>query len=248
MQSEKFEFQSLGSTLRGQFFRVPEPTGTVLCLTGDGKNGSQSSTWPSLIGSLNTRDIEVCIFDFVSQGLSSGERSSLCLSAGVQNLSDFMKFVRADDHIRTLDFGCIASSFGAAVATNSPELPGFSKLSLKSPAFVLHEAYEREIGGIDQLSDWQKSRIHPELGLSFEAYIDSLSSKSYKGLLSCKGPILITIGDQDEVVGVADSKRAALINPSVRLQLLSGVKHDYKQEGAREKFEILNCDFFGAAQ
>jgi hypothetical protein len=247
MSVELIEFLSEGNILRGTMSRSERPKSTVVCLTGDGKSGSQSATWPSLISALNKVQLDVCIFDFVGQGLSSGERTSLTLNTAVRNLEDFSLYCTKNNLVRTEDVSCVASSFGATVLLNSKFTSNLSRICFKSPAFVLYEAYENELGGIDGIKLWRESGVHPESGLSFDAYESALSSRCYRNLLCVESQILIIVGDKDEVVSAESCFRAASIRPdAISVEIIRGAKHDYKQDGARERFEQLSSDFLGA--
>lgn len=243
-----FDFLSEGTKLRGLHQTVLNPRATVICLTGDGTSGTQSSTWPSLITSLNAINIDVCAFDFNSQGLSEGKRSELTLGLGKKNFLDFLEFEEKQGLIKTQTIYCLGSSFGAAVLLQSSEVFNrFQKISLKSPAFELAKAYEQEIGGVSSLRAWKDAEIHPELGLPFKAYSEASISNGYLGLMELSCPTLITIGDQDEIVGLESCVRAQALRPDIiQLEVLPGVFHNYKQNGAKDRFEELNCSFFGA--
>lgn len=247
MNPAEIDFVSCGSQLKGFVHRAEAPIGTVVCLTGDGRTGSLSPTWPSVIALLLERGLDAAIFDFVSQGESSGDRTSLNLATGVSNFEDFLNCCENVGAIRTSKVGCLASSFGAAVLLNSTRASTFHRISLKSPALTLHEAYEREIGGIDNLKAWRQAKVHPNLGLSFEAYTSALSSIAYTRMLSLSVPILLTVGEMDEVVGLDSCRRAAVLGSgNIDLQIIPGGMHNYKQPGVRELFEKLNGAFFEA--
>lgn len=242
---KRIEFESENTTIISTLYNDLNNNPIIIILTGDSPKGSKSDTWPSLIEILIKANLCVYIFDFHSQGFSMGERKDLTLSRGIKNLKNAIANLE-----RTIDLGerkkfALGSSFGASVLLNSPKLlPLFDGIIFKSPALLLYEAYENEIGGFDNLTEWKKKNESEINGLAYNAYVDSFHYNPYQNAFLLKCPTLIVHGGDDEIVPLNQSKRLySLLGSASEIKILKGVRHDYKQLNASREFNILVKEF-----
>lgn len=215
------------------------PRAHVIILTGDGQNGTKSSTWVPLTEGILKEGFGVLLFDFVGQGLSRGNRKSLNISVGIRNFRDAFLFFNQVTKIEKL--AAIGSSFGGAVLLNTDELIGrFDTIVFKSPASDLLETYECEHKSGDDMDQWKIDMVSHRNGLRFKAYQEAAKYNSYHNCDKIKCPVTIIHGLADDVVPIKYSRRLQfLIGDNCRLIELEGVEHDYKQNGALDKFVDL---------
>lgn len=209
----------------------------VVTLTGDGKSGSKSSTWTRLIPALVEKGMCVVSFDFQGLGDSEGVYEELSLSAGIQNFKDVLNYIRS---FYSGSIYAVGASFGGAVLLNSvcKGIVAPACMVFKSPATLLYKGYESEQE--NEMVQWKKTGISSITGQKYSIYEDSLLYDPYKKIDMITCPTLIIHGDRDSVVPVDLSIRLAELNRNIRLHLLPGVDHDYKQNDALNKF-VQEC-------
>jgi dipeptidyl aminopeptidase/acylaminoacyl peptidase len=244
------EFVSNGITLRASSTRIKKESGksekaVVLMATGDGRKGSQSSSWAPLTTAVLQSGAAVFIFDFQGLGLSDGTHSELTISAGVTNLRDAVFTLRRLEWAAGAKIGGLGSSFGACamLILQGLESP-FHVLGLKSPASFLPEAYENEHGE-EGMQSWAKTGTSDVTGYSYATYLDSFKHNiyAYSRTISC--PTMIVHGSADTIVPISQSFRLARALPNcIALHVLNGVNHDYKQPGALETLAAHQKAFF----
>jgi len=221
--------------------QVSSPDLYVIILTGDGVSGTQSSSWGPLVKKLVEHNLGVLQFDFISQGKSSGDRANLNIKTGIANFNDAMNFFMKKLNMKKTV--AIGSSFGATVLLHSEWLPHFHHLILKSPAINLMEVWENEHLNFGNIERWQERGISEISGLSFDAYRLACEVNAYGNLCSIKCPVTVIHGDEDEFSPVTQSKRLTLLlGKKCELVILSGVRHDYKQNNALTSFADIVCD------
>ena len=244
------EFLSNGITLRATAIRPtmmsqPSEQAVVVMATGDGRKGTQSSSWKPLTDAVLASGASVFLFDFQGLGLSDGVQADLTISTGVDNLRDTTSALRSLDWVNPARIGGLGSSFGACamLILQGQESP-FRALGLKSPASFLPEAYENEHGeeGMRTWASGGKSQI---TGYDYRAYWDSFAHNVYGLARNISCPTMIVHGAADTVVPVVQSRRLArALRNCVALNVLEGVNHDYKQPGALESLCQYQSAFF----
>jgi pimeloyl-ACP methyl ester carboxylesterase len=246
--SNVVRFESCGATLEG---RIHNPDGTphikalVTILTGDSPNGLKSKTWPPMIAALTARQFTVFAFDFLSQGYSGGERTSLSLSVGCQNLIDSQIALAKHLSLASYRTGFLGSSFGGTVILSTHDRVSGHAIALKSPASFLPEAYESEHGFPVAMEAWRKNGVSTITGLHYRAYLDALAHNVYTSAMNIYVPVLIVHGDADSIVPVGQSRRLChILGSQARLIELAGANHDYKQPGAQEAMQSHIVQFF----
>jgi len=220
----------------------------VIILTGDSPSGLKGKTWPPLIAALNARGIAVFAFDFLSQGRSDGERTSLSLSVGCENFVDGYRTLGEHLDLSSYRIGLLGSSFGGAVVLSAHgQIARYEAIALKSPASFLAESYETEHGFPDGMDAWRRSGVSEKSGLHYSAYLDAVVHNAYQSALEIRVPVLIVHGGADSIVPVVQSRRLChLFYETARLIELPGVNHDYKQPGAQETMQNHVTQFFEA--
>lgn len=244
------EFLSNGITLRAMAIRPtmlyhPSEQAVVVMATGDGRKGTQSSSWKPLTDTVLAAGASVFLFDFQGLGLSDGVQAYLTISAGVDNLRDAISALRSLDWAKTAFIGGLGSSFGACamLILQGQESP-FHALGLKSPASFLSEAYENEHGE-EGMRMWASRGKSPITGYDYKAYLDSFKYNVYGLARNISCPTMIVHGAADTVVPVAQSRRLArVLRNCVALNILQSVNHDYKQPGALESLSQYQGAFF----
>lgn len=247
-----YEFRSLesGITLRARCVlpaQGPPPYPVVVMLTGDGPKGTKSLSWANLPPRLAARGIASFLFDFEGLGFSEGERRTLTLTKGIDNLRSAIAFLRQlewADPNRTLS---LASSFGATALLLCPDIANQMKgIGLKSPAPFLADAYLSEVG--TSLYDrWAEVGYLEENGYSFEVLLDSLLHNAYASARSITCPCLITHGDADAIVPVQQSKYLSrMLGGKTRLEVFTAVGHGYSEDGAWERMAKVFTDWFAS--
>jgi len=239
--------KSAGTEICLKIFKNIElkPKAYVVLLTGDGLKGLKSSSWPPLIEKLVSDNYTVIGFDFISQGDSRGLRENLNLSTGIENLNDTINYINSNFPIEKLFF--VASSFGGSVLlAHKIALTRANGIVFKSPASNLIETYENELPFL-KIEDWENNGINPETGIAFEAYKNALNYDLYDNLSKIKCPVLIIQGSNDQIVFLEHSERLnSLIGQQSKLVILEGVKHNYKQNNALDRFFNLTINHFNS--
>ena len=96
-QEFSFHSQESGTTLNARLV-VPEgsaaPHRIVMMVTGDGPKGTKSASWSNLPPLLAAAGLASFLFDFEGLGYSGGQRRTLTLSKGIDNLRSATHFLR----------------------------------------------------------------------------------------------------------------------------------------------------------
>ena len=245
--TKQFEVLSKNVLLKGVLhYNKKKNSPLVILLTGDSPKGTTSKTWEPVSSSLIRNDFNVVLFDFHSQGKSNGNRNKLSLNIGIQNLKDVWSFLPKIIGLKQRKVGIVGSSFGGSVILNSTSiLRSIDALVLKSPAITLSSTWEKEHDSLKGLEQWENNKISENTGISFSAYLDSLKYNGFQKAKQIKCPVKIIHGTEDELVPTYDSKKLSLlIGQNCSIELLKGVKHNYKQEGALDKFITITNNFF----
>lgn len=241
------EFQSCGVCLKGRFHLPDELDQSqkqpiVMMATGDGINGSKSSTWPPLINAMTEIPVPVFIFDFYGLGDSDGEVGRFSTTVAISNLEDAIAVVKQEPWVDTTRIGILGSSFGAAVSLiTQARHRVFKVLGLKSPVSFLPESYESEVG--DNLTTWKNKGTIDEIKFHYNAYLDCIKYNIYDLINGLDTPTLIVHGEADTIVPIKQSRRLACLMANSNLRSLPGVNHGYKEENALAEL-IRHCQEF----
>jgi pimeloyl-ACP methyl ester carboxylesterase len=219
----------------------------VIILTGDGVNGTMSSTWPPLIKALVDSDYKVLSFDFNSQGKSEGDRLLLNISTASEDYLSLWDYY--ENELKNNSINIIASSFGAAVLLNTlNKYSRYDSIIFKSPVSSLKQTYEFEHNE-NEMKNWAAKGVSSVTGKSYSAYQMSIGLDLLKNtnLISC--PVLIINGDEDQIVPLAHSiQLKESIGDNCTINVYKGVKHNYKQYNAKERFVTDSIDFLNEHQ
>lgn len=232
----EIEFTSNGTSLSATLyypdgFTKSNLSPLVVMATGDGINGSQSSTWPPLISSILAINIPVFIFDFYSLGKSDGDIIGFNTTTAINNMKDAINVLTGIDWIDRGRIGLIASSFGGAVSLLvQAELSPFKVMCLKSPVSFIPESYETEVN--DNLDHWKRNGKVDGVKFTYQAYMDSARYNVYAAAMTIDVPTLIVHGCSDTIVPLKQSIRLNCLMPNSSLVKLDGVNHGYKEPGA----------------
>lgn len=203
----------------------------VMMATGDGVNGSQSSTWPPLISSILAINIPVFIFDFYSLGKSDGDILGFNTTTAITNMKDAVNLLAKINWIDKRRIGLIASSFGGAISLLvQAELNLFKVMCLKSPVSFIPESYETELN--DNVDNWKRSGRIDGVKFAYQAYMDSARYNVYAAAMTIDTPTLIVHGSSDTIVPLKQSIRLNCLMQNSLLVKLEGVNHGYKEPGA----------------
>jgi dipeptidyl aminopeptidase/acylaminoacyl peptidase len=243
------EFKSNGVLLRGRF-QFPEKVGDgklpiVIMATGDGLNGSKSSTWSLFAEKLAEAGLISFVFDFAGLGFSEGEAAKLTLTVGLENLHAAVDAVKAQKWVDPNKIGLLGSSFGGNVALLFAGKFGQVKaLGLKSPVSFYAETHELMFGP-QGMNEWKQKGFDAEYGFNYDFYLDSFNHNTYAVVKNIKVPCLIVHGEADTTVPVVQSKRLAeCMSTKCRLELLPGVNHDYQEGDSKKIMTKMIVDWF----
>lgn len=248
--NQEFEFRSSFSDvlLRARLIgpeQVQPPFPVVMMLTGDGPKGTKSLSWTNLPPLLLPHGIASFLFDFEGLGYSDGERRTLSVTRGIENLATAFDFLRQQGWSDPDRLGALASSFGATTLLLSPQVANALKvIGLKSPAAFLPDAYVSEVG-FDRFDEWATTGFLEANGYDFAVVLDALKYNAYVSARAIHTPCLITHGERDEIVSVMQSKYLSrCLGGETRLELFRGVGHGYSEEGAWDRMARLFVDWF----
>ncbi|MBU1145125.1 MAG: alpha/beta hydrolase [Firmicutes bacterium] len=243
-------FSGNGTELIGKYFFPNDQEKkfpVVVVLTGDGKKGSESSTWANIPSMLSERGIATFIFDFEGLGLSKGYRNNLCLSVGLDNIEKAMKQVYSETKIDTSRIGLFGSSFGGNIAVlYAAKDKNIKVIGLKSPVSFYPDSFIAEFGELE-ITEWKKKNYAEVIGFNYNFYIDSMKYNTYAAAMQISCPCKIIHGNRDTVVPVTQSMHLnAALNTITEssLKILDGVGHQYSEEGAWEVMASLITDWF----
>lgn len=252
MSHQDFEIQSNNVTIRGtiyfsESFDRSQKNPLVVLLTGDGSFGRKGNSWLPLVNTMREIGYSACIFDFHGLGTSDGGMQDLTFSKAVQNLKDVLSHIKGMNFFDMKRIGVLGSSFGGGIALIvQSQTNQFARVALRSPVSFPVEAYETE-HTLEEMQIWKKDKISPVLGWHWNSYLDALQYNIYDMIKSIKNSVFIVHGNKDTIVPLAQSVRLTYVlgNQSI-LEILEGVEHNYKQEGAFEKlFQLMKNYFSG---
>lgn len=248
--TQEFEFpsRSTGVLLRARLV-IPEqaapPFPVVMMLTGDGPKGTKSLSWTNIPPLLMPHGIASLLFDFEGLGYSDGERRTLCVTRGMDNLETAFAFLCGQQWADPDRLGALGSSFGATTLLLSPQIANaLQAIGLKSPAGFLPDAYVSEVG-LDRFEEWAASGFLEAAGYDFAVLLDALKYNVYSSATTIETPCLITHGDNDQIVSVMQSRYLArCLAGQAHLEVFRGVGHGYSEEGAWDRMARLFVDWF----
>lgn len=215
----------------------------VIIATGDGKSGSKSGTWRTLIPALLKENIGVVSFDFFGLGESGGDYENLSLTLGIENLLSVIEVIKVSG-IKYKKIGVVGASFGGCVALIVGSLyEKFDFMVLKSPASSLYEAYENEQKYFENMLQWSRTGISPVTKQKYNVYLDTFKYNVYGMIDQLHSKTLIIHGDNDQIVPIQQSLRLVNLNKEIQMKILDGVDHDYMQNDAMKKFVEYTIKF-----
>ena len=185
-----------------------------------------------------SRGIAACCFDFRGCGESDGDPLKMSLLSEAGDLQVILSAAKdwdfADpDKIMLLGESQGGAASAAAAAENSGLVRG---LILCFPAFIIHDAVHEEF------------RTEEEVPASFffrwltvgSAYVLDVWDYDIYGIIgNYTGPVLLLHGDQDHLVPLMYSQRAAEVYPDVRFEVVEGAGHQFKGDLFEKVSEII---------
>ena len=194
---------------------------------GTSKNGH---TYLRLQTFFNQSDLSTFRFDFFGHGESGGDLGKVTVSEAVDDILNALAFVQGQGYER---IGVVGSSFGGlssmvAVSKSDDVLV----LALKSPVSDYVEAEKMRLGeegirrwkeeGYVQLEDFPGG-----VKLEYSFFEDLKNNLGYSAAKEIDISTLIVHGEQDDVVPVEQSKKAASIIQDCELEIIEGADHRY---------------------
>lgn len=247
--TETLEFVSKRFKLRGRFhFPNGVPTRkmpVVIMATGDGMDGSKSSTWSLLAERLASAGLPSFVFDFQGLGYSDGPAAELNLTIGLENLKSAVAAVRKVRWVDVRRIGLLGSSFGGNVALLFAGQYGSIKaLGFKSTASFYPEVHETFMG-VEGVKEWKRLGFNKEYGFNYSFYLDGFNHNTYAVAKNIKVPVLLIHGDADkEVPLIQDLRLAECLGGETRLEILPGVGHGYKEGDSKERMATMLAMWF----
>jgi len=239
-----FEFTSLGEHCHGRYRQASESSPVVVMATGGSKNGSLSQSWTNFPVVFETYGLSSIVFDFAGQGESEGDRRSLTLTKGVQNLSDVLEHISHWDWINSDKLALMGSSFGGNVVLDylaSEQAMRICGASLKSPCIDLRESYLQELGS-EGMRAWQQNGFSAATGLGWEVIEDADASDLANRLHRITAPLLITHGTADESVPIAQSRKIRdRAGGKVDLLEMKGTNHHYSDRNDWDRMAAIHA-------
>ena len=182
-------------------------------------------------------------FDFCGGGLhsrSDGSMDEMTVLTEAEDLISILKTAEKDPRFsRIYLWGESQGGFVSAyVAVKYPE--AVTKLALLYPAFVLQDDAEKrrcEDGSFPErtpFGDYFVTRKYNEAAVSFDIY---------DVIRRFEKPVLLLHGDQDTLVPLRCSERAAQTFPNAKLMVLPMQGHGFAEQG-REKAKEMAVEFF----
>lgn len=173
------------------------------------------------------RGLALVLFDFCGGGLETKSDGVTTEMSVLTELEDYITVLREISNMEEIDkehiylMGESQGGYVAAlVAARYPEESAGAILWY--PAFCLEEnAWKWSRNGIpEQIDLWgvPLGRIYLE---------DAIRSDIYAEIASYRKTVLIIHGDQDEVVPLSDSRRAAAVYPFAELKIIPGGGHGF---------------------
>jgi dipeptidyl aminopeptidase/acylaminoacyl peptidase len=182
----------------------------------------------ALAAELETRGYVVLRFDFSFVGESSGRFQDLTIGGEVEDLGGACDWLWRHG---TTAIGLIGSSLGGTVAVL------FAGAEPRVRALVTIAALSRPLGIVERLgptrvAEWRRSGVRQESsGVLGRAFLDELAGLDVLGAAArLSAATLVTHGDRDDVVPVADAHAlyAALPEPKA-LAITRGCDHRYSE-------------------
>ncbi|GAA3734770.1 hypothetical protein GCM10022239_08630 [Leifsonia bigeumensis] len=238
MNISQFEIPSLGTAIRARLIDVGERAPVVLYLTGDGPKGTNSLSWTNLPPLFEREGISSFLFDFHGLGESDGDRKNLTLRVGRQNFRDayeLLRDLRPDNPVVVF-----ASSFGATVALNEPDiLSGCAAVVFKSPAPWIAEAYLNELSE-SEVHEWFDTGFSGTNFYDIDVLLDSTANRAFENATLLTVPCFTTHGTGDLTVPWTQSAMLQkLWGGDFQLELFAGVGHGYSEDGAWDRMASL---------
>ncbi|AUW45880.1 alpha/beta fold hydrolase (plasmid) [Rhizobium ruizarguesonis] len=214
----------------------------VVLLTGDGPNGSKSSTWPNLTKKLNDRGLATFLFDFSGLGNSPGVYRELTLSTGCLNFRGVMEFLKAGDHDHNR-VGAIGSSYGGnVILLEGADYPAVKAIGLKSASAFLPEGYVAQYGAAE-VDKWAREGFSEEIGLNYSAVLDSLMHNTFERASKIQAPVRFVHGTADSAVPIRHARDLVKLMPNATIHEIDGADHWYAEGDEWEQMADNLADF-----
>ncbi|MBR3401445.1 MAG: alpha/beta fold hydrolase, partial [Parasporobacterium sp.] len=192
----------------------------------------------------------VYVYDFIGGGTASqsgaadGDMSHMSVLTEASDLSAVMDQIRelpciAADHLFLLgqSQGGYVSAY---VAAQRPE--DVCALILQFPAFALQDDCWERHGSIENVPETEQF-MGQTLGAVYS--VDAMSMDIYEIIGNYKGDVLICHGDNDKLVDLSYSERAAEVYENAQLHIYEGAGHGFTKENA-ERFIEESLEFLQA--
>lgn len=207
--------------------------------------GKESATNTELVRRLHRQGIATFRFDFFGHGDSGGAFEEITPSRGKQDVLHALSYLAHEGYSA---FCLVGSSFGGyACAAAASEAEGLRCLALKCPVFEWDDAI---LSGLveEPLAEWKRERSGTFHGrrLNYSFFEDAQGKSMYEALREVHVPVLIVHGEKDDLVPIAQSKKAAGILPGAELKAMPRANHFF-EEGWDEMVEAIERFIVGNA-
>jgi len=210
-------------------------------------SGKNSKTNKRFTEELLRRGFATFRFDFRGHYDSEGSLEDVTLSTGIEDLTTAMNYVKSCSWVNPNRIGILATSYGGNVSIlYVAERNGVSTMALKSPVSDYCQVRELQLGP-NGMEEWRAKGYTYVDGdkTKYIFYEDAKSYDTYAEASRIRIPCFITHGDQDQNVPVLQSKKLAeALSGEVRLEVLEGADHQYKDERHFNTMVQLIVDWF----
>ena len=230
----EFACERDGLTIRGKKFRNPDLVNQPAVILCHGFLADQTTLEFEAM-QLAIWGFAAFTFDFCGGGLhtkSDGDTRDMSVLSEVEDLKQVLSFVKAQEYVRgggVTFWGHSQGGFVAALAAAELGTDEVAGLILFYPAFSIPDDARK---GSMQAASFDPKAVPEEfscgrmkLGAVYAVSAQKLDP--WKEVVPYQGPVLILHGDQDGLVDLSYSRRAARTFPRATLEVQEGAGHGF---------------------
>ncbi len=246
--------QDSGKTLRGRLYKPLTEGKVPLVITAHELGSNFQRRWPQYGEYLAARGLAVYTFDFAGGGpkvradgdpgnISDGETTELSVMTEVKDLESVLASSRKWNFVDAENISVIGGSQGGAVsviaaARHPDELKG---LVLLYPGLLIKDDLHKKFKSKEECPPVYK--YNGWLDVSPIYVKDMWDYDLYADMSKFPRPVLILHGDQDSIVPVKYSEKAAEKYPDAELYTVKGGQHGFQGESFKQAMEYIEAYF-----
>jgi len=225
-------------TLVGVYSKSSKDNAKTIILVHGFKVTKFDSYFNELSILLNQENYNIFRFDFSGCGESEGNFEETLVTKLKDDLATILNYVRNREDIDENNISIIAQSFGVAITLALK--PNVKSIILTSPAHNFENRWNKLYKFNPKTNKYERfSNTRGSMTLPKEFFEDAESYNLLNNIKEINSPILISYGDKDDKIPVADAEKLfETANNPKELKIFKGADHNHSQ-CREELFKII---------